>query len=163
VALGATAAEALLFAWDGEDGRVPVDTFGALVDGPERVGSRACLAGQQVPDSPLVRVMLKDAAGGLFAYRDDAVLTFSYWAEARVGALSVYLWDATRQASLGAALIAPPELVPRRWCRATVRLAEFRAAAERLVAGDVVTELTVQTGTSGGAMYVDDVRVVVRP
>jgi len=148
---------------DFEDGHVQSGTVGTVVTGPERPGNRKCLAARDIAEAMTTRVMLIDNQDGLFTYRAGAELSFDYWADERAGALTVYLWNRTQQLSMGNLELYPPELVRQRWSRATVDLATFSTGKARLQAGDLVTEITIQTGAGFSPLFIDNVRVTERP
>jgi len=136
--------------------------FGKIVAGPKRPGSRGCLAGLDVPDDRLTRVILGDARSGLLRLRDGAVLTFDYWVAEKVEALDVYVWDKTQQASIGGTSLL--SLTKEKWTRVTIPFSDFESrTGQRLQDGDLITELTIQTGgtNGGGPLFVDNVDVTV--
>ncbi len=155
------AAPTVLFERDFETGALTPESAGTLVDGPARAGSHRCVSSVPIPEHGLSRVMIAEAGPGLFTYRDGAELSFDYWVEDRVGAISVYVWDRTQKLS-PATDIFPPMLVKSRWSRATVTLADLHIGDSRLRDGDLITEITIQTA-EGGTLFVDDVRVAMPP
>ena len=151
-----------LLALDFEDATAPGVQLGKILPGPNRPGNRGCLAGQEVPADRLVRVLFADDRSGLFTLREGAVLTFDYWVADRVEALDVYVWDKTRRASIGTSSLLT--LTKEKWTRATIPFSEFVSkTGVKLQDGDLVTQLTIQTGgtNGGGPLFVDNVDVTV--
>jgi len=145
-----------------EDAGTAKVQFGKLVAGPKRSGSRGCVAGLEVPDDRLTRVILGDARNGLLRLRDGAVLTFDYWVAEKVDAVDVYVWDKTQQASIGGTSLL--SLTKEKWTRVTIPFSDFVSrTGQRLQDGDLITELTIQTGgtNGGGPLFVDNVDVTV--
>lgn len=148
---------------DFEDGSMPPQSIGNVTTGPARPGNRACIAGTEIAGQHLTRVMLVNEQNGLFTYASGSDLTFDYWVDERVENLSVYLWNRTQQASMGRFELYPPELVKGAWGTATAHLADFEADSAHLQDGDLVTEITIQTGAGAAPIFIDNVRVVVSP
>jgi hypothetical protein len=146
---------------DFEDGSMPPDSIGTVVAGPGRPGNRACLVGVHIGQDQLTRTMLVNEADGLFTYRDGADLTFDYWVDDKVGALSFYFWNRTQQASMGGFGLQGPSLVKGKWSSATVHLADLVAGSAHVRDGDLVSDLTIQADSTAGPIYVDNVRVAV--
>lgn len=151
----------VLLAFDFEDAAPPGVQVGKVAPGPKRPGNRGCLEGVEVPADRVTRVLFADDRSGLFAVRDGAVLTFDYWAAGRVEAIDVYVWDKTQRASIGGPSLLTP--VREKWTRATIPFSEFVSTTGlRIQDGDVLTQLTIQTGgtNGGGPLFVDNVEVV---
>jgi hypothetical protein len=145
-----------------EDAGTAKVQFGKIVAGPKRSGSRGCVAGLEVPDDRLTRVILGDARNGLLRLRDGAVLTFDYWVAEKVDAVDVYVWDKTQQASIGGTSLL--SLTKEKWTRVTIPFSDFVSrTGQRLQDGDLITELTIQTGgtNGGGPLFMDNVDVTV--
>jgi hypothetical protein len=107
-------------------------------------------------------VLFADDRSGLFTLREGAVLTFDYWAADRVEAVDVYVWDRNQRASIGGPSLLT--LTKEKWTRATIPFSEFVSKTGlRLQDGDVLTQLTIQTGgtNGGGPLFVDNVDVTV--
>jgi hypothetical protein len=151
----------VLLAFDFEDAAGPGVQVGKVVPGPKRPGNRGCVEGVEVPADRLTRVLFADDRNGLFAVRDGAVLSFDYWAAGRVEAIDVYVWDKAQRASIGGPSLLSP--VKEKWTRATIPFSEFVSTTGlRIKDGDVLTQLTIQTGgtNGGGPLFVDNVEVV---
>jgi hypothetical protein len=134
-----------------DDGKTSAEWTGTVVAGH--------LEGKYNPDDRLTRVMLSDDANGLFCHRDGAVLTFDYFADGETQILSVYVWNRTQALSMGRFEIR--NLARRQWTRATVPLAELRTGDKRLEEGDLIKNLTIQTNTGNGILFVDNVEIAV--
>jgi len=151
----------VLMAMDFEGAAAPLVQVGRILPGPSRPGNRGCLEGVEIPADRLTRVLFADDQRGLFALRDGAVLTFDYWVANKVEAIDVYVWDKNQQASIGGPSLLT--LTKEKWTRATIPFSEFVSKAGlRLQDGDVLTQLTIQTGgtNGGGPLFVDNVEVV---
>jgi len=151
----------VLLGYDFEDAAAPGVQVGKIVPGPKRPGNRGCLEGVEVPADRLTRVLFADDQRGLFALRDGAVLTFDYWVADRVEAIDVYVWDRNQRASIGGPSLLT--LTKEKWTRATIPFSEFVSKSGlRLQDGDVLTQVTIQTGgtNGGGPLFVDNVEVV---
>ena len=151
----------VLLAFDFEDAAAPGVQVGKIVPGPKRPGNRGCLEGVEVPADRLTRVLFADDQRGIFALRDGAVLTFDYWVADKVEAVDVYVWDKTQRASIGGPSLLT--LTKEKWTRATIPFSEFVSKSGlRLQDGDVLTQVTIQTGgtNGGGPLFVDNLEVV---
>lgn len=155
--------ERVLLVRDFEDDALPRGTIGSIAVAPARAGSQRCLSAADDGQPPVARARVADEDDGLFVYQAGAELSFAYWTDDRGGALSVYVWNRTRQTSMGGFELYPPQLERGRWARATVDLATLGAAGEQLREGDLVSEITIQTGLGPATLLIDDVRVVARP
>ncbi|MBV8880369.1 MAG: FecR domain-containing protein [Planctomycetaceae bacterium] len=152
----------VLLSFDFEDTASPLVQVGKLVPGPKRTGNRGCLAGEEIPADRLIRVLFAEDRNGLFAVRDGAALSFDYWVAEKVQAVDVYVWDNTRKASIGGPSLL--SLTKEKWTRVTIPLSDFATKnGQRLQDGDVLTQLTIQTGgaNGGGPLFVDNVDVTV--
>jgi len=76
--------------------------------------------------------------------------------------VDVYVWDKTQQASIGGTSLL--SLTKEKWTRVTIPFSDFVSrTGQRLQDGDLITELTIQTGgtNGGGPLFVDNVDVTV--
>ena len=154
--LPASEAGVRLLHFDFENGRGSPEWTGRIVRGPARAGSRFCLEGRYVPKDRLTRALIADGTKGLFTYRDGTVLIFDYWVEEGVLAIDVNVWDRTRQLSIPAQPMF--DLKRKEWVRVRLPLAEFsRQGDKRLHDGDLITEITIQTGRPSGKLFVDNI------
>jgi len=142
-----------------DDGKTSPEWTGTVAAGPARAGNTGCLEGRYNPDDRLTRVMLCDDANGLFCHREGAVLTFDYYADGETQILSVYVWNRTQALSMGRFEIR--NLARRQWTRATVPLSELRDGEKHLQEGDLIKNLTIQTNTGNGILFVDNVEIAV--
>jgi len=142
-----------------DDGKSSPEWTGTVAAGPPRAGNTGCLEGRYVPDDRLTRCMLCDDANGIFCYRDGAVLTFDYYADGETQILSIYVWNRTQTLSMGQFEIR--NLARRQWTRATVTLSELRVGDKRMQEGDLIKNLTIQTNTGNGILFVDNVEIAV--
>jgi ferric-dicitrate binding protein FerR (iron transport regulator) len=142
-----------------EDGKTSPEWTGTVAAGPPRPGNSGCLEGRYLPDDRLTRVVLSDDANGLFCHREGAVLTFDYYADGETQILSIYVWNRTQSLSMGRFEIR--NLVRRQWTRATVPLSELRDGEKHLQEGDLIKNLTIQTNTGNGILFVDNVEIAV--
>ncbi len=142
-----------------DDGKTSPEWTGTVAAGPARAGNAGCLEGRYNPDDRLTRVMLSDDANGIFCHREGAVLTFDYYADGETQILSVYVWNRTQSLSMGQFEIR--NLARRQWTRATVPLSELRVGEKRLQEGDLIKNLTIQTNTGNGILFVDNVEIAV--
>lgn len=145
-----------LFRFDFEDGRLPKGFDGGAVGkGPD---GRSCLSGP--------RAMMREEPGqGIFAYADDLVLSFDYWADAAVRTLDFHAWNRTRQVTFGSTAWEVPR---ERWIHVVLPLSDLlRTEGERsfpMTPGDQVATLWIQPGQPGAALHVDNVELVrIRP
>ena len=140
---------------DFEDGKLPVKSFGTVVEGPRATTGRLCLAGVRRERGRVFRVQIENADTFLLTYRRGAVLSFDYWVREQTGAIDVYFWNDTRRRSPGFTIWKP---VQERWTRATLRLSEFDKESHD---GDLILNLTIQTTRGGNELFVDNIRVDV--
>ena len=146
--------------FDFEDGRTRSEWIGKIEPGPPRPGNTSCIAGADVPESHLTRVRVGNNDKGLFAYRDGSVMDFDYWVDEKVFAVTVYVWDRTQAASIGKHVIWSP--LKKHWNHETVDLATLQNDdGKKLHDGNLVVDVTFQTGEGGGALFVDNVKVAV--
>ncbi len=161
------AAREIVHRFDFEDGRLPKACRSGFVErGPERGGSRFCVAGAMDPGASCGgRVVLVDDARGLFTFSEDLVACFDYWVDDTVRTLDVQVWNRSQQLTFGATLWN----VPRgRWTRAVLPLPEFvrqeRGRVQRMRPGDAIITFWIQAGQVGGTLYVDDLEIArIRP
>ncbi len=141
-----------LFRFDFEDGRLPKPFDGGAVGkGPD---ARSCLAGP--------RAMLREEPNrGLFAYADDLVLSFDYWADATVRTLDFHAWNRTRQVTFGSTAWEVP---CERWTHVVLPLSELlRTEGDRsfpMTPGDQVATFWIQPGQPGAALHIDNLELV---
>jgi RNA polymerase sigma factor (sigma-70 family) len=148
--------------FDFEDGHALPEWIGTLEAGPgaAREHNRFCLAGQYQPEFRYTKAQIGDNKKGIFTYRDGAVLSFDYWVEEKVFAVSVYMWDRNQNTSVGGFVDWQP--VKNQWGHATVDLSRLADAnGKHLEDGSLVIDATIQTGEGGGALYVDNIKVTV--
>jgi hypothetical protein len=153
-----------VFRFGFEDGKLP-RTFnaGTVERGPERLGSRFALAGVLDPGSTAGgRVALSElqAGKGLFAYSEDLVLSFDYWADDSVRTLDLLVWSRAQQISFGTTVWDTPR---ERWVHLAIPLRDFIARESdrvlHLKPGEAVPVLWVQAGQVGGKLYFDNVEL----
>ena len=106
-----------------------------------------------------------DDSKGLFAYSDDLVLSFDYWADDSVRTLDLHLWSRAQQTTFGMTVWNTPR---EQWTHQVIPLTEFvRTEADRLFrmrAGEAVPNLWIQAGQPGGKLYLDNLEIVrLRP
>jgi hypothetical protein len=151
-----------------EDGRMPRGVeAGAVERGPERPGSRFCVAGAMTAGGTSgghVK-LTSDDARGLFAYSDDLVLSFDYWADDSVRTLDLHMWSRVQQTTFG---LTVWNTARERWTHQVIPLGDFvRTEPDRLLhlkAGEAVPNLWIQAGQVGGKLYLDNLEIVrLRP
>lgn len=151
-----------------EDGRMPrMVEAGAVERGPERAGSRFCIAGAMIPGGTAgghVKLSTDDAKG-LFAYADDLVLSFDYWADDSARTLDLHMWSRAQQTTFGTTVWNTPR---ERWTHQVIPLSDFvRTEPDRLLRmkpGEAVPNLWIQTGQPGAKLYLDNLEIVrMRP
>ena len=151
-----------------EDGHMPKGIeAGAVERGPDRPGSRFCIAGAQIPGGTAgghVKLSSEDAKG-LFVYADDLVLSFDYWADDSVRTLDFHMWSRVHQTTFGTTIWNTPR---ERWTHLVIPLNDFiRSEADRLLhlkPGEAMPYLWIQAGQPGGKLYLDNLEIVrMRP
>jgi ferric-dicitrate binding protein FerR (iron transport regulator) len=151
-----------------EDGRMPKGLeAGSVERGPERAGSRYCVAGAMLPGATSgghVKLSADDAKG-LFAYSDDLVLSFDYWADDSVRTLDLHMWSRVQQTTFGMTVWNTPR---EQWTHQVIPLTDFvRTEPDRLLhmkPGEAVPNLWIQAGQVGGKLYLDNLEIVrLRP
>ena len=151
-----------------EDGRMPKGIeAGSVERGPERAGSRFCVAGAVIPGGTSgghVKLSSDDAKG-LFTYSDDLVLSFDYWADDSVRTLDLHMWSRLQQTTFGMTVWNTPR---EQWTHLVIPLGEFvRTEPDRLLhlkPGEAVPNLWIQAGQVGGKLYLDNLEIVrMRP
>jgi ferric-dicitrate binding protein FerR (iron transport regulator) len=146
-----------------EDGRLPkAFESGTLERGPERAGSRFCIAGAMIPGGTSGgHVKLNDDGKGLFVYSDDLFLAFDYWADDSVRTLDLHMWSRAQQTTFGTTVWNTPR---EQWTHLVLPLADFvRTEAERLLhlkPGEAVPNLWIQAGQVGGKLYLDNLEIL---
>lgn len=155
-----------LLDFDFEDGaRPPEAVVGRVETGPARAGNRGCITGVLDGDSRFCRVMLDAGEGAtLFVFEDGLELRFDYWIDGGAASLDAYVWDDTQQDSFGSRDRFAPVPAARTWASATMRLDEWRTPdGRRLRAGDRIRQLTIQPGSEGGVLHLDNLTLVRPP
>jgi len=146
-----------------EDGRLPkVFSSGSLEKGPDRSGSRFCVAGAIVAGSTAGgHVKLNDDGKGLFVYSDDLFLAFDYWADDSVRTLDLHMWSSVQQVTFGTTVWNTPR---EQWTHLVLPLSEFVRTdpdrLRRLKAGERVPNLWIQAGQPGGRLYLDNIEIL---
>jgi hypothetical protein len=135
---------------------------GSVERGPERAGSRYCVAGALLPGATSGgHVRLSDDGKGLFAYSDDLFLAFDYWADDSVRTLDLHVWSRVQQTTFGTTVWNTPR---EQWTHLVLPLADFvRTEPDRLVhlkPGEAVPNLWIQAGQPGGKLYLDNLEIV---
>jgi hypothetical protein len=146
-----------------EDGQLPkAFESGTVERGPERAGSRFCIAGAMIPGSTSGgHVMLNDDGKGLFTYSDDLYLSFDYWADDSVRTLDLHVWSRAQQTSFGTTVWNTPR---EQWIHLVLPLYELvRTEPDRLFhlkPGEAVPNLWITAGQVGGKLYLDNLEIV---
>jgi ferric-dicitrate binding protein FerR (iron transport regulator) len=151
-----------------EDGRMPRGVeAGSVERGPERPGNRFCAAGAMIPGGTSGGHVkfASDDARGLFAYSDDLVLSFDYWADDSVRTLDLHMWSRLQQTTFGMTVW---NTARERWAHQVIPLGDFvRTESDHLLhmkPGEAVPYLWIQAGQVGGKLYLDNLEVVrLRP
>ena len=146
--------EDVLLRLDFEDGKLPpIVEQGTLDRGPDRPGSRACLAGAVDP-AGVSRVYIGDGAQGFFTYTGEEILSFDYWVEPTAAGVNFNVYDRTQVRNLEG---VAPNLVLGKWTHVSVRLADLGAPSE----GDLLVSVYLQ-GVGGASpvkkFYVDNLQ-----
>ncbi|MBI3855324.1 MAG: hypothetical protein HY293_06500 [Planctomycetes bacterium] len=146
-----------------DDGRLPkIFEAGTLEKGPERTGSRFCVAGAMIPGATSGgHVKLNDDGKGLFNYSDELFLAFDYWADDTVRTLDLHVWSRAQQVTFGTTVWNTPR---EQWTHLVLPLSEFvRTEPDRLLhlkPGEAVPNLWIQAGQPGGKLYLDNLEIV---
>jgi hypothetical protein len=150
--------EEVLLAMDLEDGKLPAAVDQGTVEaGPQRPGSRFCLAGLQAATGSS-HLFIGDGGNGLFTFAGDEVLSFDYWTDPQASQVNFNFWDRSRKISHDGAV---PKLVTGKWTHVTVRLSDLGDAATRFAEGDLVAGFYIQSTGGGSArrFYVDNLLI----
>jgi len=146
----------VLLSLDLEDGKKPLLLAkGAVERGPDR---RLCLT-DVMDNNGGVRLMFSEGTDGLFTFTGDEVLTFDYWVDPQVGAVSLSFWNRIRRLSHEGEV---PKVVTGKWAKASIRLADFGDPAVRFKDGDNVTGMLLQSTGGAKKFYVDNL-TITRP
>ncbi len=146
--------EDILLRLDFEDGKAPAIVEQGTVDkGPDRPGSRACLAGLVDP-AGVSKVYIGDGAQGFFTYTGEETLSFDYWVEPTAAGVNFNVYDRTQVRNLEGAV---PKLVLGKWTPVSVKLADLGTPSE----GDLLVSVYLQ-GVGGASpvkkFYVDNLQ-----
>jgi len=146
----------VILSLDLEDGKKPaLVAKGILERGPDR---RLCLT-DVVDSNGGVRLMFNEGTDGLFTFTGDEVLSFDYWVDPQVGAVSLSFWNRVRRLSHEGEV---PKVVTGKWAKASIRLADFGEAGIRFKDGDNVTGMLLQSTGGAKKFYVDNL-TITRP
>jgi len=148
--------EEVLLSLDLEDGKKPaVLAKGTVERGPDR---RLCLT-DVVDNNGGVRLMFSEGPDGLFTFTGEEVLSFDYWVDAQVGAVSMSFWNRIRKISHEGEVL---KVATGKWTKASIRLADFGDPALRFKDGDIVSSMLLQSTGGAKRFYVDNL-TITRP
>ncbi len=152
--------EEVLLWLDFEDGKLPVgaDT-GTVEKGPDRAGSRLCLAG--LDEQGTSKIFYGDGARGICTATGDEVLSFDYWVDGDASHVNFNVWNRSQKRNHEYLIV---KTVIGKWAHFSIRLADLGDAATRLKEGDWIINVYIQ-GTGGPPkrrFYVDNI-LIVRP
>jgi hypothetical protein len=106
-----------------------------------------------------IRLMFSEGADGLFTFTGEEVLSFDYWVDAQVGAVSMSFWNRVRRLAHEGEV---PKVVTGKWAKASIRLADFGDPALRFKEGDNVSGMLLQSTGGAKKFYVDNL-TITRP
>ena len=145
--------EEVILTIDAQDGKKPaLLAKGTVERGPDR---RLCLT-DVVDVNGGVRLMINEAAEGLFTFTGEEVLSFDYWVDALAGSVNMSLWNPVRKISHEGEV---PKLVTGKWTKVSIRLADFGDPAARFKDGDHVTGMLLQSTGGAKKFYVDNLSI----
>ncbi len=147
---------------DFEDGDLPAGfAAGRIVSGPERSGSRSCLAATLIGVGA-TGYGIRRGFDPLLPYSDALVIKFDYWGD----------WDDGAPLTIGLRSFRSPEVFTlrlpsaarRSWAHVAVKAADFRGRRDSSLAltpGDLIGGITIRGGVPGSeALFVDDLEIV---
>jgi hypothetical protein len=150
-----------------EDGALPrVFDSGMVERGPERAGSRFCIAAAMTPGSTSSGIVkLSDDGKGLYTYSEDLVLSFDYWADDSVRTLDLHSWSRMQQTTFGLTVWNIPR---EQWTHLAVPMSDLvhveLERVYRLKPGEAVPNLWITAGQAGAKFYVDNLEILrLRP